>query len=68
MDANSRLGGDQAYSFLGTADFSRHAGELRYQIVNGSAIVQADLDGDGSAEFSIVLDQVTHVKATDFYL
>ena len=68
MDANSRLGGDQAYSFLGTADLSRHAGELRYQIVNGSAIVQADLDGDGSAEFSIVLDQVTHVKATDFYL
>ena len=68
MDANTRQNGNQAYSFVGTANFSHQAGELRYQVVNGSAVVQADVDGDGSADFSIVLDQVTHVKATDFYL
>jgi len=48
-------GTDDAFTWIGNAAFGGHAGELR-SIVGGSDwLVQADLDGDGSADFEILV-------------
>lgn len=61
IDANSNLGGNQAFHFVGA--FTNHAGELR---VNGQ-LAQMDLNGDGVADMEIrVTGSALH--AIDFYL
>lgn len=59
-------GGD--FRFIGTAQFHNVVGELRYQVQNGSAIVQGDINGDGKADFTITLDKVTKLAGSDFLL
>ncbi|RME14188.1 MAG: hypothetical protein D6801_09700 [Alphaproteobacteria bacterium] len=61
-------GGDDAFSFVGTAAFSGTAGELRYEQVSGSTLVQADTDGDGNSDLDIVLFGALTLTATDFAL
>ncbi|MFO1330649.1 MAG: cadherin-like domain-containing protein, partial [Rubrivivax sp.] len=68
IDADSKTGGDQAFSFIGTGAFGNRAGELRYVLSAGGATLQADLNGDGKADFSIELTGVTALVATDFVL
>ena len=68
IDANTQQNGDQAFSFIGAADFGKVAGQLRYQVTGDSITVQGDVDGDGHADFAIVLDHVHQVKASDFAL
>ena len=55
IDANTSTGADDAFSFIGTAAFSHHAGELRYQTAGGTTIVYGDTDGNGVADFAIKL-------------
>jgi hypothetical protein len=43
-------------------------GELHYTVVNGSAVVEGDINGDGKADFSIKLDNVTKLSAADFVI
>lgn len=59
-------GGD--FHFIGKKGFSHTVGELRYQTYRGDTIVQGDIDGDGNADFSIRLDHVNKVDASDFML
>jgi Ca2+-binding RTX toxin-like protein len=73
IDANITVSGDQAFTFIGTSQFTGHAGELHEYFwgYNGAHVVQGDVDGDGDADFSIVvqgLDPQTHVNASDFLL
>ena len=56
------------FSFLGTAAFSHVAGEVRYDVVGGSAHVFADLDGNGVADMEIVVTNVTTFTRADFLL
>jgi Ca2+-binding RTX toxin-like protein len=44
------LSGDH-FDFVGNADFSNHAGELRFDLA--SRLLQGDIDGDGLADFAI---------------
>jgi Ca2+-binding RTX toxin-like protein len=68
VDANSLLGGDQAFSFVGTAAFSHNAGELRtYQSV-GNTYVAGDINGDGIADFVIRVDGLHAINASDLIL
>ena len=39
------------FDFVGNADFSHHAGELRFDLA--SHLLQGDIDGDGAADFAI---------------
>lgn len=68
VDADTTTDGDQAFSFVGTADFSQTAGELRYQVIKGTAFVAGDTNGDGTADFAIRLGHVLTLDAGDFVL
>ncbi len=68
MDANTVLGGEQAFSFIGSAAFHGVAGELRYFQSSGNTFVQGDLNGDGAADFMIRLDGVHTLTGNDFML
>ncbi|MDB5430609.1 MAG: hypothetical protein JWP35_1725 [Caulobacter sp.] len=67
IDANTTTGADDAFSFIGTANFSHHAGELRYQTANGTTIVYGDTDGNGVADFAIKLLGGPVLSADDFH-
>ncbi|MBD9374010.1 hypothetical protein IB238_15415 [Rhizobium sp. ARZ01] len=68
IDSSIKAGGDQAFKFIGTQAFHKTAGELRYEIKSGDTYVSGDINGDGKADFSIVLDLSLAMKATDFIL
>lgn len=68
IDANINTKADDAFKFVGTSAFSGKAGELRYEVSNGAAHVYGDVNGDGIADFTIVLNGVRTLGAEDFYL
>ncbi len=61
---------DNAFHLVagGTAAFSHAAGELRYQRTPSRTLVQGDVDGDGVADFVIVLDGLHTLTGADFIL
>lgn len=59
---------DDGLSFIGNAGFSGTAGELRFVLRAGETRVQADLDGDGRADFNLVLTGSKALTAEDFLL
>lgn len=64
IDANTKIAGDQAFSFIGKAAFHGKAGELRF----ADGIVSVDVNGDRSADFKINLAGLTALSKGDFYL
>jgi Ca2+-binding RTX toxin-like protein len=68
IDANTQLTGDQKFGFIGTASFHHVAGELRYAAVNGVDTVYGDTNGDGVADFAIVMPGAGTLISTDFIL
>ena len=68
MDASTKSGGDQDFTFIGTAGFHKKAGELRYEKKGGDTLVHGDVNGDGKADFSITIDASLSLKASDFIL
>ena len=71
IDANSALAEDQAFTFIGANAFTRTAGELRaYRIEGNSWAVEADVDGDGTADLYIQVNVFNgHVMTgSDFLL
>jgi Ca2+-binding RTX toxin-like protein len=67
-DANSGVGGNQAFSFIGSSAFSSTAGELRADTVGSDTVVQGDINGDGIADFEIVLNGNPTLAGSDFIL
>ena len=70
FDANPATGKRDAFTFLGSAGFTKHAGELRVDTSSaGYQIVSGDLDGDGVADFTLkVAAGGTALTGTDFVL
>ncbi|WP_373505136.1 hypothetical protein [Aestuariivirga sp.] len=70
IDANSTLGGNQAFTFIRAADFTNVAGQLRFANFGGSdyTVVEGDVNGDGMADFSIGLLGTIALVARDFVL
>ncbi len=68
IDASTKEGGDQGFTFVGTNDFSKKAGELRYDKGKSDTYIRGDVDGDGKADFAIHLDDVRTLDKADFIL
>lgn len=68
IDANSKTAANDHFAFIGTNDFHKVAGELRYTVVSKDAYVMGDTNGDGMADFSIHLVGVTALNAADFIM
>jgi hypothetical protein len=64
IDANAKVSGNQAFSFIGGQDFSGKAGQLQYK--NG--IVAGDINGDKVADFHIEIANNHALSANDFIL
>jgi Ca2+-binding RTX toxin-like protein len=67
VDANSRAAGNQMFKFIGTQAFHKVAGELHYQDLGATCLVQGDVNGDGKADFEILVRAST-LSAGDFVL
>ena len=68
VDANITVGGDQAFTFIGTAAFSNTAGEVRMSVGTAAVILSGDTDGDGVADFAIRIDGATPLEIADLVL
>ena len=68
LDADTTQLGNQAFSFIGTAAFTSYAGELRYAVNGSNTALYGDVDGNGVADFAILLQGVTSFLVTDVVL
>ena len=68
IDANSLLGGNQAFKFIGGAAFSASAGELGYVKGSSDPLIYGDVNGDAKADFAIHLDDAVSMKKDYFIL
>jgi Ca2+-binding RTX toxin-like protein len=68
IDANTGMAGDQAFTFLGQGEFTKHAGDLRsVSSAGGQQTVSGDVNGDGVADFHFLV-QGGSLTPTDFNL
>ena len=68
IDANTAASGNQAFSFVGTNAFSNVAGELRQSASGANTLIEGDVNGDGAADFSILLKGTYSLGSGDFNL
>ena len=61
-------GKDNKFKFIGKQSFDDKKGELHYEKKKGDVVVSGDVNGDGKADFSILLDGLKKVVASDFVL
>ncbi len=68
IDTEPSLTGDQAFIYIGAGSFTSVAGQLRYAVESDHSRVQADLNGDGVADFEIAVMGVHSLSQSDFLL
>jgi serralysin len=64
IDANSKVSGNQAFSFIGKSDFTGKAGQLKFS----GGVLLGDVNGDGAADFKIKVSDLSTLSKGDFYL
>ncbi|MGH6736870.1 MAG: hypothetical protein ACRECX_12475 [Methyloceanibacter sp.] len=67
IDAKKGLPGNQKFTWIGERDFHDAKGELRYEVKGNKVIVQGDVNGDGKADFEILVLAGSLIKG-DFLL
>ncbi len=68
FDSALPSGGAGHLTFIGTAAFDGHAGEVRYDVTGTGVTITGDLTGGGTADFMITLKSVFGLAAADFVL
>ena len=68
IDANTKVAGQQGFTFIGDSAFGHQAGQLQYSYIGNSTIVTGDVDGNGTADFQIQLSGHLTLTASDFDL
>jgi Ca2+-binding RTX toxin-like protein len=68
IDASTKANGNQAFKYIGKQDFHDKAGELRWEKVKAGVYVYGDVNGDGDADFSLLLRGIAKLTKGDFFL
>jgi Ca2+-binding RTX toxin-like protein len=68
IDANTKLAGDQAFTFLPSGGFTHAAGQLIQVAQAGGYLVEGDVNGDGKADFAISVMTANPLVNGDFIL
>lgn len=68
IDADTTAKNNQDFTFIANNTFSGDAGELRFSISGGATTVQADINGDGKADFILKLTGTISLASSDFLL
>lgn len=69
IDAKSRAPGNNAFVFIGAAEFSNRRGELRIDLRDtASTTILGDVDGDGREDLSLTLSGNFVLTASEFVL
>lgn len=68
IDAHSGRAGNQAFKWIGAEDFSGTAGELHMRKAAKGFVVEGDQNGDGRADFSILVLGTGTLTKGDFIL
>jgi serralysin len=67
IDAKAGIPNDQAFTWIATQAFHKVKGELRYSDLGNTSLVQGDVNGDGKADFEILV-KVGALGPGDFLL
>jgi serralysin len=67
IDAAPTVSGDQAFRFVGTANFG-FEGDLRVLFTGGNTLIQGNTDSDALPEFEVQLSGLHTISANDFIL
>ncbi len=68
IDANSTTTGDQAFTFIGTGNYT-NAGQLRYQVTGGNLFLYGNVDANfATSEFELQLSGLASIAATNIIL
>jgi Ca2+-binding RTX toxin-like protein len=68
IDANTVVAGNQNFSFIGAGAFTKVAGQLHYEVSGSDSYLAGDTNGDGIADFRILMKGVNSFVASDFLL
>ena len=68
IDANTGVAADQVFSFIGTGAFTSVAGQLRYEFDGVDTHVFGDVNGDGAADFEVLINGAHTLTAARFLL
>jgi len=59
---------NDAFTWIGSAAFSKVSGQLRYVVAGNVGLVSGDIDGNGTPDFAIRIDGAPALSASDFVL
>jgi Ca2+-binding RTX toxin-like protein len=68
IDANEKRAGNNAFTYIGTKDFTGRAGELTIEKTKKGLYVEADTNGDQTPDFVVFLKGMSSISKGDFYL
>lgn len=68
MDAQKGVGGNQKFEWIGSHDFNHEKGELHYVKHGSDVVVEGDVNGNGHADFQILVQDLHKLGAGDFLL
>lgn len=68
IDANIKVAGDQAFTFISAAAFTGAAGQVRYLKQESDTYIYADVNGDKVADFKMHLDDAVTLTKDYFIL
>jgi Ca2+-binding RTX toxin-like protein len=68
IDANTKVSGNQTFTFIGSEGFHGKAGELRAYQKGDGTYVTADVNGDAKTDLAIHIDSLVTFDKADFLL
>ena len=68
IDASTKAAGNQAFKWIGGQNFHRVAGEVHIKKSGADFYVEGDVNGDGRADFKLMVDNIAILSKGDFIL